>query len=175
MKERHVSMRLHEPATRILQDPRHATLAPRTDWWRGKRRARSVCASSYPPRLSAPPECVPQHRALNTDEFVVAEGYRSNVSRAGVTAYVTGTPDFDVRRLARRRVAHCRRGRCAAAAVRHERRRPCSTFRCTTVARARARVREQRVLSAELVFAGHGGAGMKHAPRKAGCSGIRTR
>ncbi len=125
--------------------------------------ARIPTRADAPPRQSAFRSITPR----NTDEFVVADGYRSKVVARWGDSLVTGTPDFDTRAMsntewltAAAADAQLRQFGSNADAVQYF---PIHSGRA---ARGLVCVNNE-YFNAELVFAGHGGAGMKYDPRKA--------
>jgi secreted PhoX family phosphatase len=125
--------------------------------------ARLPTHADAPPRQSAFRSIAPR----NTDEFVVADGYRAKIVARWGDSLVTGTPDFDTRVLASSEWltaeaadAQLRQFGTNADAVQYF---PLQSGRA---ARGLVCVNNE-YFNAELVFAGHGGAGMKYDPRKA--------
>ncbi len=140
---------------------------------------RALIASTASVGLAAcarlPTQADPPHRQSafrgiaprNTDEFVVADGYRSNLIARWGDSLVTGTPDFDIRRLvdsewltAAAVDAQLRQFGTNADAVQY------FPLHAGRAARGLVCVNNE-YFNAELVFAGHGGTGMKYDPRKA--------
>jgi secreted PhoX family phosphatase len=125
--------------------------------------ARIPTRSDAPPARSAFQGIAPR----NSDEFVVADGYRHKIIARWGDSLVTGTPDFDTRVLtdttwltAEAAEAQNRRFGTNADAVQYF---PLSSGRA---ARGLICVNNE-YFNSELVFAGHAGTGMKYDARKA--------
>ncbi|MBC8026640.1 MAG: DUF839 domain-containing protein, partial [Steroidobacteraceae bacterium] len=125
--------------------------------------ARAPTRADAPPRQSAFRGIAPR----NTDEFVVADGYRAKIVARWGDSLVTGTPDFDTRAMPNT-------DWLTAAAVDAQHRQfgtnadAVQFFPLQGGRAARGLVCvNNEYFNAELVFAGHGGANMKYDPRKA--------
>jgi secreted PhoX family phosphatase len=131
----------------------------------------AACARIPTARAADAPKSYPRSfksiTPQNNDAFVIADGYRYNVVARWGDSLVTGTPDFDTRRMtstdwltADAVAAQERQFGTNADAVQY--------FPLVRGRAARGLVCvNHEYFSGELVFQGHGGTGMKPAERKA--------